>query len=70
MPCTGLRVMEVRLAYANTDFEWENTRMLCLKDLSVRNQAILQQHAEVAFTRAMQADSAPDRDFGDRPGSK
>ena len=61
----GLRVMEVRLAYASEDFEWENTRGLCLKDLSKSNTAVLQKHAEVAFTRAMKAESAPGRELSD-----
>jgi len=61
----GLRVMEVRLAYATEDFEWENTRRVCLKDLAQRNTAILQRHAEVAFGRAMKADSAWGRELPD-----
>lgn len=63
MACSGagLRVMEVRLAYASEDFEWENTKRVCLKDLKQSNTAVLQRHANVAFTRAMKADSAPER---------
>ena len=61
----GLRVMEVRLAYASEDFEWENTKRLCLKDLTQSNTQVLQRHAEVAFTRAMNADSASGRELPD-----
>lgn len=46
----GVRVLEVRLAYAAHDFEWDNCQRVALSDLNKKNVEILRQHAEKNIT--------------------
>ena len=41
--------MEVRTAYCSTDFEWDNTKRVAVKEMDKSNQRILSKHAEAAF---------------------
>lgn len=52
------------------DFEWEQLQRLAVKEIGEANTAVMRKHANEAFTRAMNAESAPDkqpRGQGDAP---
>lgn len=45
----GVRIMEVRAAYAGRDFEWENLARLAVDDLERGNVKIMRKHAQSKF---------------------
>lgn len=46
----GIRIMEVRAAYAKEDFEWDNLKRLAIDGLAADNTRLLRQHANHRFT--------------------
>jgi hypothetical protein len=51
----AVRVMEVRAAYAECDFEWDNCRRVCGEGLRAANVALMRRHAEARFAPAVEA---------------
>jgi hypothetical protein len=45
----GVRIMEVRAAYAQTDFEWDNCQRVAVQDIEKANTAVMRQHAQSRF---------------------
>lgn len=70
--CMGsaLRVLEVRLAYAHEDFEFDQLEKLCKKDMSEANVRLMRSYAKASFA-AGTADVSMDDDrkagSGDQP---
>ena len=52
--CVGVRVMEVRAAYAKEDFEWDHFQRLSSKVLHEGNVKLMRQHAQRAFKKAFE----------------
>lgn len=50
----GVRVLEVREAYAREDFEWDHLQRLSSKALKEGNVKLMRQHAEQAFKGAFE----------------
>ena len=50
-PCAALRIMEVRAAYCNNDFEWHMMQALANKDMSEANVKLLRSNVERSFKR-------------------
>ena len=48
----ALRVLEVRQAYCEEDFEWEICRQVAVKDMHEANVRLLRSRAEEAFLRS------------------
>ena len=51
---SGVRIMEVRAAYASEDFEWDNLQRLAVEGLAKDNVQILRKHASQRFTAMLQ----------------
>lgn len=45
----GVRIMEVRQAYATEDFEWGNLKRLAIEGLEQQNTQLLRDHAAQRF---------------------
>lgn len=45
----GVRIMEVRAAYAQTDFEWNNCQRVAVEDIMKANTAVMRRHAQSRF---------------------
>jgi hypothetical protein len=45
----GARIMEVRVAYANSDFEWDQCQRVAVQDIEKANIAVMRQHAQSRF---------------------
>ncbi|KAL4431281.1 hypothetical protein ABPG75_006537 [Micractinium tetrahymenae] len=45
----GVRIMEVRQAYAREDFEWGNLKRLAIEGLEQQNTRLLREHAAQRF---------------------
>jgi len=45
----GVRIMEVRAAYAKSDFEWDNCQRVAVEDMMKANTAVMRQHAQSRF---------------------
>lgn len=45
----GVRIMEVRQAYATEDFEWANLKRLAIEGLEQQNTLLLREHAAQRF---------------------
>ena len=43
------------------DFEWDQLRRLAVKGIGEANTDVMRKHATETFTRAMHAESAPER---------
>ena len=50
----GVRIMEVRTAYARGDFEWEYMQKISVQELEKRNTDLMRHHADEAFGKAFQ----------------
>ncbi|PRW58723.1 hypothetical protein C2E21_3267 [Chlorella sorokiniana] len=50
----AVRIMEVRKAYANEDFEWDNLRRVALEGLERGNTQLLRQHASRRYTAMLE----------------
>lgn len=48
-PAAGVRIMEVRQAYATEDFEWGNLKRLAIEGLEQQNTQLLRDHAAQRF---------------------
>lgn len=55
---TGVRLMEVRTAYCREDFEWDNTKIVAVREMDKANQRILSQQAEASFLLSMEGKDA------------
>lgn len=49
LPPPGVRIMEVRAAYAQSDFEWDNLKRLAIEGIEEGNTRLLRQHASQRF---------------------
>ena len=45
--------MEVRLAYAKEDFEWDSLKSLCMRDLNNGNVKIMRQCAAASLSKPL-----------------
>ncbi|KAG7672246.1 hypothetical protein KSW81_005126 [Nannochloris sp. 'desiccata'] len=45
----GVRIMEVRAAYAKADFEWDNCQRVAVEDMTKANTAVMRKHAQSRF---------------------
>jgi hypothetical protein len=50
----GVRIMEVRAAYADDDFEWGNLERLAKEGLAAENVRLLRAHASKRFTAMLE----------------
>lgn len=66
----GLRILEVREAFCEEDFDWQLCRQLTAQQVKDANLALLRQHAARSFGSALgTADGGDAADGGERPGS-
>lgn len=56
----AVRVMEVRLAYMQSDFEWENLQAVTVKDTQAANIRLMRAHASERFGGLMAAAEGPE----------
>jgi len=40
----AVRIMDVRKAYASTDFEWDNLQRVCLEEIRKENVGVMRHH--------------------------
>lgn len=59
----AVRVMEVRQAYATTDFEWDNVKSIALRDIREGNLRLMRQSV-------MSLEVAGDEDSGNSTGTR
>lgn len=52
----AVRVMEVRDAYCESDFEWDTLKWMATREMKGANTKLMQNHAENAFVRMMAPD--------------
>lgn len=45
----GVRIMEVRAAYAKSDFEWDSCQRVAVQDMMKANTSVMRQHAQSRF---------------------
>jgi hypothetical protein len=57
--CTGLRVAEVREAYASEDFEWDQLQRLALEQTKAANLQLMRSSVLAKFTVAEKQQAAP-----------
>ncbi|CAG9467083.1 unnamed protein product [Pedinophyceae sp. YPF-701] len=61
----AMRVIEVRKAYAEDDFEWHKLQEIAKKDIALGNQALMRDVAESSFSaEAVQGAGSQDDDGG------
>lgn len=66
----GLRILEVREAFGEEDFDWQLCRQLTAQQVKDANLALLRQHAARSFSSALgAADGGDAADGGEQPGS-
>jgi hypothetical protein len=58
-PEIAMRVMEVRAAYAEDDFEWQNSRRLALENMRKVNGDVMREHATAALAASMVTSEDP-----------
>ena len=51
---------------SSQDFEWDQLQRLAMKEIGEANTAVMRKHANETLTRAMNAESAPDKPPQDR----
>lgn len=71
-PCTGVRVLEVRLAYCSTQLDWQAVRQLAQQLITDSNVRLLRKHAADSFGTALAAGSHAEAEEGEEgrgPGS-
>lgn len=51
--------MEVRAAYAEDDFEWQNSRRLALENMRKVNGDVMREHATAALAASMVTSEDP-----------
>jgi hypothetical protein len=59
-PLLGVRLMEVRSAYAESDFEWDNCKKVAVEGIVEANTRIMRQHAVQQYEGALQDPSGED----------
>ena len=57
--------MEVRAAYAEVDFEWDNLQRVCAADLRAANVGLMRRHAEARFAPVIRRQLEDDGGGGD-----
>lgn len=66
----GLRILEVREAFCDEDFDWQLCQQLTAQQVRHANLALLRQHAARSFGGALGAAGGGDTaDGGEQPGS-
>ncbi|KAL4426182.1 hypothetical protein ABPG77_007464 [Micractinium sp. CCAP 211/92] len=64
----GVRIMEVRQAYATEDFEWVNLKRLAIEGLEQQNTLLLREHAAQRFGTLL--NQAGDGSSSEQPSSE
>lgn len=60
----AVRIMEVRLAYMQKDFEWDNLKKCALRETDLANIRVMRKHAVSNFTSLLQNDKDEDGGVG------